>query len=436
MREKPRFKNAENQSEFLGCVVRMTFSGKLTTEDAIGKKLFGSKYTTDQSTDVRVTAGNLRNTLIKYYENEGLNDLVIIALPKPPSDRSLKLPRGDAYKPFFRYNPNHEIAREYVSGVFHLRPAAHFKLQVAAEHFDNVLHLQPNHVDALIGMAETSLLYAFAYPSRHEDSLMKSAVHCGNRAVKINSQYWHAHAVLGAAHYFSFRYSAARASFEEALRLDKAKTLRYGWYHAFLLADRKIEDALSLAKKRSESDPTDTFPKALYGLYLYLNRDLDAAKKVLTGSLLIDQNCWASRLGLTLVELALGNTKEALLHHNLLEATVLNHPADLLFPGLSACLFVAANLPDLEELKQKVGTVIFEKDEHIPWSQAGIAALAFDDLEGSVRSFSKAWTYHEPIFAFLDLLPLLDPWRQLGEEGGCPFWEYFGGILNSQTLEV
>lgn len=102
-----RFKTAWSQAEFLELAVRRALEGKKTPGHIVAKTLFKEKFRKDESTDVRATANHLRATLKKYYTGEGHGDLVCIALPEPPEDKSIKLPEGEAYTPLFSYNSAH-----------------------------------------------------------------------------------------------------------------------------------------------------------------------------------------------------------------------------------------------------------------------------------------------------------------------------------------
>jgi tetratricopeptide (TPR) repeat protein len=412
-----RFKAARNPAAILELVVTRALDGKKTSEAIIGRKIFGPKFKKDESTDVRVTAVSLREKLDLYSKNEGSDDPVTILLPKPPKDRRVVLPMGEAYTPIFAYNRHSEIAREYVSGLFHLRPAAPFKINLAIEHFMKVLDLQPGHIEAGIGLAEAGLLYALLNPSAYGNEAIASAVKEAERAAELDPTNWHAHAALGAACFLSFDQPSAEQAFDKALKLDKASTSSYGWFHAFLFSVDNARLALSLAQTRAGLDPTDTFPKAIYGFFLYLDRQFDAAREVFVQALLIDHNCWASRLGIVLVELAAGKPQEALLHHKLLQAAILNTEDDYLFPGLAAICLRSAKAGRADMIFKKVKLVIDSK-KFIPWSQSALTAFAFDNLEYAYIALSKAWTDRDPIFAFLPHLPLIERWRKLESFGG------------------
>ena len=114
-----RFRNAPNRADFLKLVAQRALQGKKTPGHVVRTVLFSEKF----DTDVRQTADHLRATLKGYYASEGREDLVVIALPAPPKDKTVKLPEGEAYTPRFSYNASHP-GQEFALGEFH-RSARH-----------------------------------------------------------------------------------------------------------------------------------------------------------------------------------------------------------------------------------------------------------------------------------------------------------------------
>lgn len=97
-----RFKGAPTQSRFLSLVVTLTLAGEEIKETTIAQALFPN-FLAQESTDVRVTALNLRERLRRYYAQEGSQDRVVISLPPPLHCRGMKQPTGAAYTPHFSY---------------------------------------------------------------------------------------------------------------------------------------------------------------------------------------------------------------------------------------------------------------------------------------------------------------------------------------------
>lgn len=80
------FADAERPSNFLRFVVECTLDGRANEikESVIGVEVLGRSPSFDPKTDpiVRVEAGRLRTRLTSYYEKEGREDPILIALPK------------------------------------------------------------------------------------------------------------------------------------------------------------------------------------------------------------------------------------------------------------------------------------------------------------------------------------------------------------------
>jgi hypothetical protein len=149
-----RFRNATNQSDFLAVVVNRALQGKKTPGHVIAKALFPLKFLKDESTDVRVTAGNLRGSLKKYFDGEGSDDPVRIFLPDPPEDKSVRPAEGEAYTPLFSYHPFQAVSFQYRLAEALLSKDSVGRTKDALHKFGEVLDLAPHHVGAALGMSE------------------------------------------------------------------------------------------------------------------------------------------------------------------------------------------------------------------------------------------------------------------------------------------
>lgn len=407
-----RFRNAPNPASFLRIVAMRALQGKKTTEDILGRELFGTKFQKDESTDVRVTASNLRKTLAKYYAAEGRDDLVIITLPEPPRDKSIKLPPGEAYKPSFVYNPGHEIARKYRLGRHYQNRKSPYELADAIEQFEKVIALQPHHVAAHIGVAESSCLLAFNgwQPAAH---ISRAWVHAG-KAVDLDPANWKAHAVEGAAALLIGQPERAETAFQKALTLDQRQTLQYGWYHAFLLAVERTEEALDLAEARAAAAVDDAYTKALYGAYLYLTREFDKARDVIKEALALDENCWFAYLVLGLVQFSCTDSAEAYLQIRFMHHSLRVAGRVFLFPGLTSLLSIASETvyePEPETVLAAFNNLI--EDAYPSHLQCALQIMSYGDVGEKATPFLwNAWGAFDPPILFLHLLPLFDKLRE------------------------
>ncbi len=302
-----RFRVASNQADFLKLVVERNMLGKKTTEEIIGRALF-PKFNKDESTDVRVTARNLRKSLATYYTKEGHADPVIISLPEPPADKSLKLLPGEAYTPVFTFNPRHEVEWLYATGENCLRRGHVFYLGEAFHEFIEVLFLDHFHAGARIGMAE--ILCEFVPPIRRElrpaylnrltflpmdDRDRVRYLHLADvatdAALRLAPEYWRSHAARG--FYFHSRGDNALAEdeFKAALKLDSVSTREYAWYIDYLIDLGKKTEALEAARSFATNHIENATAFAFYAACVY-DTDFVEAEKAYEHACKLDNDFW------------------------------------------------------------------------------------------------------------------------------------------------
>ena len=257
-----RFRNAPNQSDFLALVVRRALEGKKTPGHVIAKELFPEKI----GTDVRVTADHLRATLKRYQAEEGREDLVVIALPDPPKDKTIKLPEGEAYTPRFSYNASHLAGQEFALAEFHrLRGTIDDTLK-ALDHYNKVFALSRFHVGAIIGCAEAYIERArweAMWGLNNEQSIYEAAETL-DLLHPFLSKSWHVHAVGGFMLTINGKLDFAQKAFNDALALDRSSTEDYGGYVYFLIATRNLAEGLRLAKRHLDAHVIDLKARIRY----------------------------------------------------------------------------------------------------------------------------------------------------------------------------
>jgi len=403
-----RFLAAKNQSDFLELVVTRALAGKKSSETVIGKKLFGAKYQKDESSDVRVTATYLRQKIALYFENEGRYDPVNISLPTPSSDRRIKLRTGEAYSPIFAYNPNSAISKDYNLGVHFLTPRTAHDISNAMEQFHKVTAKNPNHLGAHIGMLEAMCFSAFTLGPAA--AAVTGASEKVAWALYLGKDSWHAYAAAGAAKLISVHMDWATICFNKALQLNRKKTLEYGWYHAFLLATDRQEEAVALAKARAELHSEDAIVIALYAAHLYMARKYDSAVDVLTSAMELDRNCWLVYLVFALVDLARGDAKSAAKRLDTMDYVTQMSGTRSLFPGLAALLHVRSTSNCQCSILNDLANQIVE-DGDGPIQSALLSMSLHKETEMAISYLIKAWRTFEPIVLFLHVLPLFDELR-------------------------
>jgi tetratricopeptide (TPR) repeat protein len=424
----PRFKTAQTQADILECAVKAVLNGKKPTQDYIGKEVFGESFVREENDGVRVNFISLRKTIVRYYQHEGAEDKVIISLPEPSKDKTLKRPKGEAYKPSFKYNPKHRISKFYDLGKVLLnRPMPSFRNTYASDCFTAVLHLQPDHCDALIGFAESTCLETFFYGLAR--MRIGDAFDAASKAFALHPENWHAAGALGMAYSFLNEMELAEEHFRKAYSLDENQTLRYGWFHYFLFLEGHTEEALQLASLRVSDDPGDISAVVIRTIYSYLLQSeeeqipshLEQAHKTDCGwwgtlllDLLMDLHPSSSRNDGS--PLAYGGREYGTKHLENDLQRLLAAVGHLFgyydFPSLtSAC---AAHSPDRNEFLRRywmrrsalVDFAMLPRSHYLHW----LLTKNYSDTD-PFDALERAWRDLDPIVNFIDMIPLFAPLR-------------------------
>jgi tetratricopeptide (TPR) repeat protein len=317
-----RFLIAENQSAFLALAVNRALEDKKTPGHVVAKELFSGKFRKNESTDVRVTAGNLRRTLTRYYAEEGGDDPVLIALPAPPADKKVKLSEGEAYTPHFSYNPNHSIARDFMLGEYYSARGMYDDYDRAFKLFSKIRKAAPDHIGAAIGITEC--LCGFLYwetgrntPAEKEESIYLAATSL-DRASERAGDFWRLHAAGGFMLTENGDLIHAKSHFIKALALDRTSTETYAPYLHFLVRSGSIKESLRLAKRNVDLHPGNIAAHVTRGKILIEANDIPEAIVSFEAALDMDKGYYAIHQYLLFLRLAQFRLDDALRHVEML----------------------------------------------------------------------------------------------------------------------
>jgi len=263
-----RFRLADKQSEFLAFVVKRALGGKKSPGHIIAKELFPDTVckTADGQlrivgNHVRQTANNLRRTLVKYQAEEGREDPIVISLPEPHGDRTVKLAEGEAYTPQFAYNSIHPVTTELTLGNHFHRHQLIGEEKIALRHFAKALAICPEHIDAAIGVTEACCALR-AWGQKVDDEfgpVLDKAVDVLDADSLRGSKYWRVHAAIANLFWhMEMPINQVAEHFEQAKALDRIRTESHQPYLLFLLHSGRVEEALRLSKRSFEAHQDDS----------------------------------------------------------------------------------------------------------------------------------------------------------------------------------
>jgi len=410
-----RFKTAQNPAAFLEFIVNRELNKKQITEDIVGRHLFGSKFSKDESTDVRVTASNLRKALDKYYLSEGANDLVIITLSTPSREKGIRPARGEAYRPQFRFNANHAVSVRYGLGLSYLPPKLPLEFDLAIGAFLEVLELAPEHSGACIGLTETMcLLPLMGWGSYYT---VQGALHFAKEAVRFAPNHWHAWAALGTAHLLCREPDSATLAFQTALRFDENGTRNYAGYQLFLLVLGQVDHALQYAYARATQKHNEAQSQFIYACWLYATRDLIKAREIIEFALALDGNSWYSRLLLALIKYSSADADRAF--SEIFRAMYISQATKsvLLWPGLTALMASVSKRANYQRIYDTAAKIISKDGDS--WFQCVLLMLG-SPYHASIPERNQAvldclynsWINLEPFLLLANTLPLFDALRE------------------------
>jgi tetratricopeptide (TPR) repeat protein len=324
----PLFKARAKQARIFKFLVKSFLGGKKIDEKALFRKFFTLENYNDATTHVRTNVSYLRDLLHKYYEGDGWNDPVIIALPAPARIggrkkhyKIVKRPPGKAYAPQFSYNPRAPIAKQFAVAHFILvgGPA---QIEQSLWKLDALNKVQPGHPDVALGVAEAvgSQLMLGVYPEELRAPLVTNTLDWIAKLKGANL--WRVHNVRGLLHVCAGDMEKAKKEFTAALKRDRQSTIRRGWYTYFLIRTGREEEALKLVGLVAEEHASNAQAQAVWGFYLLEAKRYGEAEGAFSGSLALDRNCWPAHYGLTKLHLATGNQEQASEHRKRLEALV------------------------------------------------------------------------------------------------------------------
>jgi tetratricopeptide (TPR) repeat protein len=396
--------------------VTEVLEGRDVPEKHIRETIFPSPPYKESSNIARRSIDELRAVLPEYYAGDGKDDPVIIGLPEPAKEKRVKHQAGEAYKPYFAYNPNHEVSNLCRLGEHYLMEAFPHALFNALERFSEAQAVNPVHADAMLGsvLAFLPLLLCGYAPLDRIGEALKDMDLIARDVVKWQPHYWRAHAVLGAVLTLRLRLDEAIAAYDQALSLDRARTEEFPWFAVSIMTIGRPDDAewrVLLNAKKLVSDP---LARSIEGFLYYILRKFEPAKDVLEQALTLAPNYWFARVSMSLLCLALDRPDEALEHFH--HAQSLTPDKWAVLPGFTYLYATKARkIPaiDRDFLRHVCRCSLEDGNPYVGLDrfQQALAHIADDDRDAAVHSLRSALKEGNPLVWWLHLWPILDPLR-------------------------
>ena len=262
------FAKSPKKKHLLRFIVESALEHKAISEKDIGPVVF-PPFDPEQN-PVRVQALNVRKRLEEYYEKLGKGDLVEIGIEP-----------GAGYEAEFSYSDRSEVLTHVKKAIAHrnrlwfgLFNGALFEIFLVCR---DAPEFAPGHalyaeidviqkvVWGIFGISKPTSIY-------HTDDAE------AKQSVQLDANLCFGHIMLGTHSLLSLNWSAARDSFNTAMKIDRVMTEMSLWYALYLLVIGKTRKALEIAKINVKEHPDGRGVWLVYSLFLYLTRNYEEAR--------------------------------------------------------------------------------------------------------------------------------------------------------------
>jgi len=193
-----------------------------------------------------------------------------------------------------RSTENTEAYTYYLQGrrYFHAQSRSPETWRQAMECFEKAVGADPDYALAYTGLADV-YFYGSYYGLGTRQECLRMAKEAAAKALELDDSLAAAH--ISFAHIALYRdwdWEAARRHFERALEINPGSALAHWWYHDYLWAVGRADDALAEMERAVELDPLAIYLHAMLGWnYGMLGRWEESWERLQRG-LGIDPNSW------------------------------------------------------------------------------------------------------------------------------------------------
>lgn len=281
---------------------------------------------------------------------------------------------------------NSEAYEHYLRGRFFFYKRNAQDLKLASEHFERAIELDPNFLEAKLGLAN---IYAFRNDRREDCRRLVQEV----LAVDPNSS--QSFAILGFTKSFlDWNWTDGETDLLRAIDLDPSNSLARQWYANNLMVRSRYTEAEVQLKRALELDPPSVPIAADIGQLYYYQRRFEEAEDVLKKVLLMQGELANAKALLVSVQAASNNARRKITNNQKLtevEVELINSRKD--------------NLETIRKSNIRANQKAFDLAATATWYYASIGdrKRTLDGLNDQVahRRFILPFDLQDPVFDFL-----------------------------------
>jgi serine/threonine protein kinase/tetratricopeptide (TPR) repeat protein len=176
-----------------------------------------------------------------------------------------------------QFTANAEAFQLYLKGRFYWNKRTPPDLRRAIPYFEQAIEKDPNYAMAYSGLADTySLLTGYSNAPARE--LMPKAKAAALKALSLDDKLAEGHASLGqVVHSYDYDFVTAEREYRQALELNPNYAPAHQWLAEYLVATKRIDEALVEIRYALDLDPMSVIMNRIYADILVAARRLDEA---------------------------------------------------------------------------------------------------------------------------------------------------------------
>jgi DNA-binding winged helix-turn-helix (wHTH) protein/TolB-like protein/Flp pilus assembly protein TadD len=172
------------------------------------------------------------------------------------------------------YTESSEAYEKYLYGRFYWNKRTNYGLQKAITYFEEAIRIDPKFALAYSGLADCYTLLHEVSPGEGMQKAMQAAM----EAIKLDGSLAEAHRSLAQIKiYYDWDWLSVEAEIKRSIALNSHYADAYRIYAVYLMVMGRFQEALTEAKRASESDPVSVRNHKLPGMILYFAGQYDKA---------------------------------------------------------------------------------------------------------------------------------------------------------------
>ena len=309
-----------------------------------------------------------------------------------------------------RYTADPEAYRLYLKGRFHWNKRTADGLTKGIAYFEQAIQRDCAYALAYSGLADCYNLLSL-YSVLPPGETMARAKAAAEKALALDASLGEAHTSLAYVHlYYDWDWAAAEREFRRALSINPNYATAHHWYHEFLTAMGRFEEAAAEILLAQELDPLSLIINTDVGWGLYYRRSYDEAIEQLRRTLELDAN-----FGVAHVMLGFAYGQKRNLEHaqsSVQRAIELsgNAPSTLALAALGYVYAISARKADAWNVVERLATL--PRASYAADYCGALVLAGLNDRTAACDLLAKAVAERSDRLIYLNVEPIFDDFRE------------------------